>query len=153
MRRKRGLSLIFIRNRKYPILLPELDDLQELRIMLSQRIEQWAEGYLAAGRMEGRMEGRVEGRVEGRMEGRLEGEIGVLSRLLSRRFGPLPTWAAARSVSKTARCSPAGAVTVTMRPCVPARCTLRCCARPMLTPGCWPFVPTRPWPYPACAPS
>ena len=69
-----------IRNRKYPILLPELDDLQELRIMLSQRIEQWAEGYLAAGRMEGRM----------------EGEIGVLSRLLSRRFGPLPTWAATR---------------------------------------------------------
>ena len=64
--------------------------------MLSQRIEQWAEGYLAAGRMEGRMEGRVEGRVEGRMEGRLEGEIGVLTRLLSRRFGPLPTWAETR---------------------------------------------------------
>ena len=69
-----------IRNRKYPILLPELDDLQELRIMLSQRIEQWAEGYLAAGRM----------------EGRLEGEIGVLTRLLSRRFGPLPSWAETR---------------------------------------------------------
>lgn len=32
-----------IRNRKYPILLPELDDLQELRIMLSQRIEQWCQ--------------------------------------------------------------------------------------------------------------
>ena len=69
-----------IRNRKYPILLPELDDLQELRIMLSQRIEQWAEGYLAADRK----------------EGRLEGEIGVLSRLLTRRFGPLPTWAETR---------------------------------------------------------
>jgi len=77
-----------IRNRKYPILLPELDDLQELRIMLSQRIEQWAEGYLATGRKEGRMEGRN--------EGRLEGEIAVLSRLLTRRFGPLPAWAEAR---------------------------------------------------------
>ena len=73
-----------IRNRKYPILLPELDDLQELRIMLSQRIEQWAEGYLATGRK------------EGRSEGRLEGEIAVLSRLLTRRFGPLPAWAEAR---------------------------------------------------------
>ena len=81
-----------IRNRKYPILLPELDDLQELRIMLSQRIEQWAEGYLATGRKEGRMEGRS----EGRLEGRLEGEIAVLARLLTRRFGPLPAWAEAR---------------------------------------------------------
>jgi predicted transposase YdaD len=77
-----------IRNRKYPILLPELDDLQELRIMLSQRIEQWAEGYLAAGRKEGRLEGRS--------EGRLEGEIAVLARLLTRRFGALPTWADTR---------------------------------------------------------
>lgn len=58
-----------------------LEDLQELRIMLSQRIEQWAEGYLAIGR------------TEGRMEGRLEGEIGVLTRQLTRRFGALPTWA------------------------------------------------------------
>ena len=45
--------------------------------MLSQRIEQWAEGYLAIGRT----------------EGRLEGEIGVLTRQLTRRFGALPTWA------------------------------------------------------------
>lgn len=73
-----------IRNRKYPILLPELDDLQELRIMLSQRIEQWAEGYLATGRK------------EGRTEGRLEGEMAVLARQLTRRFGPLPAWAEAR---------------------------------------------------------
>lgn len=48
--------------------------------MLSQRIEQWAEGYLATGRM----------------EGRLEGEIGVLTRQLTRRFGALPTWADTR---------------------------------------------------------
>ena len=53
--------------------------------MLSQRIEQWAEGYLATGRKEGRVEGRV--------EGRLEGEIGVLTRQLARRFGALPAWA------------------------------------------------------------
>lgn len=52
--------------------------------MLSQRIEQWAEGYLAAGRK------------EGHMEGRLEGEIAVLARQLTRRFGPLPTWVETR---------------------------------------------------------
>ena len=69
-----------IRNRKYPILLPELDDLQELSIMLSQRIEQWAEGFIATGRM----------------EGRVEGEARVLARLLVRRFGALPAWAEAR---------------------------------------------------------
>ena len=64
------------RNRKCPIVLPELDDLQELNIMLSQRIEQWAEGYIATGRM--------------------EGEARVLARLLARRFGVLPEWAEAR---------------------------------------------------------
>ena len=77
-----------LRNRKYPILLPELDDLQELSIMLSQRIEQWAEGFIATGRKEGRVEGRV--------EGRLEGEARVLARQLVRRFGELPAWAEAR---------------------------------------------------------
>ena len=76
------------RNRKCPIVLPELDDLQELNIMLSQRIEQWAEGYIATGRMEGRMEGRT--------EGRMEGEARVLARQLARRFGVLPAWAEAR---------------------------------------------------------
>lgn len=78
------LRAALLRNRKYPILLPELDDLQELSIMLSQRIEQWAEGYIASSR------------VEGRMEGRAEGEARVLERLLTRRFGLLPAWAEAR---------------------------------------------------------
>lgn len=68
------------RNRKYPILLPELDDLQELSVMLSQRIEQWAEAYIATGRQ------------EGRQEGLLKGEARMLGRLLTRRFGPLPAW-------------------------------------------------------------
>ena len=48
--------------------------------MLSQRIEQWAEVYIATGRMEGRM----------------EGEARALARQLARRFGVLPEWAEAR---------------------------------------------------------
>lgn len=72
------------RNRKSPILLPELDDLQELKIMLSQRIEKWAKEFQA--------EGEKKGRIEGRLEGRMEGEARMLERLLSRRFGELPPW-------------------------------------------------------------
>ncbi|MFA7605208.1 MAG: Rpn family recombination-promoting nuclease/putative transposase [Rhodocyclaceae bacterium] len=78
------LRAVLKRNRKYPILLPELDDLQELRIMLSQRIEQWAEGFIAKGEQ------------KGRLEGRLEGQARILARQLTRRFGLLPDWAAQR---------------------------------------------------------
>lgn len=76
------------RNRKSPILLPELDDLQELKIMLSQRIEKWAKEFEAECEKKGRMEGRMEGRLEGRMEG----EVRMLERQLTRRFGELPSW-------------------------------------------------------------
>ena len=72
------------RNRRYSIELPELDDLQELSIMLSQRIEQWAEAYMATGQE------------KGRLEGRLEGQASLLSRLLEHRFGELPVWAQER---------------------------------------------------------
>jgi hypothetical protein len=73
------------RNKKYPILLPELDDLQELNIMLAQRIEQWAEAYIATGRQEGRQ----------------EGEAKLLTRLLKRRFGELPAWVELKLTSAT----------------------------------------------------
>lgn len=76
------------RNRKSPILLPELDDLQELKSMLSQRIEKWAKEFQA----EGERKGRAMGVEEGRQEGRLEGQARVLERLLTRRFGDLPAW-------------------------------------------------------------
>jgi predicted transposase YdaD len=36
------------------------------------------------------------GRQEGREEGRQEGELAILSRLLEKRFGALPNWAAER---------------------------------------------------------
>ena len=77
------------RNRKSPILLPELDDLQELNSMLSQRIEKWAKEFQA------------EGERKGRQEGRLEGEARVLERQLTRRFGDLPAWVRERLGSAT----------------------------------------------------
>lgn len=64
------------RNRRYTIPLPELDDLQELSVMLSQRIEEWAKAYMATGEE----------------KGLLEGEARMLGRQLTRRFGELPVW-------------------------------------------------------------
>jgi predicted transposase YdaD len=81
------------RNRKSPILLPELDDLQELKSMLSQRIEKWAKEFQA--------EGERKGRAMGVEEGRLEGQARVLDRLLTRRFGDLPAWVRERLGSAT----------------------------------------------------
>ena len=48
------------------------------------------------GRIEGREKGRAEGLQEGRAEGLQEGEARFLTRLLERRFGPLPDEIAAR---------------------------------------------------------
>jgi predicted transposase YdaD len=41
-------------------------------------------------------EGKIEGKAEGKAEGNAEGKASVLKRLLTRRFGALPTWAERR---------------------------------------------------------
>ncbi|EQD51168.1 transposase, partial [mine drainage metagenome] len=38
---------------EYSILLPEVNDLQELRVMLSDRLEEWAHQYKAEGMQQG----------------------------------------------------------------------------------------------------
>ena len=55
-----------MRKPEYRILLPEVDNLQGLRIMLSEQLEVWARQYEA------------------------RGEIMALQRLLSKRFGVIP---------------------------------------------------------------
>lgn len=65
-----------MRKAEYRIVLPELDDLQELKVMLSERLEEWAHGYKA--------------------EGVQQGEALALQRLLTKRFGAIPTGIAAR---------------------------------------------------------
>lgn len=67
-----------MRKAEYRILLPEIDDLQELKIMLAERLEEWAHGY------------KAEGMQQGRQQGRQEGEGVLLRRQLIRRFGSLP---------------------------------------------------------------
>jgi predicted transposase YdaD len=68
--------------------------------MLAERFEvifkQVEQRGWQAGLLEGEQKGLLEGRHEGLHEGEQRGEVNVLSRQLSRRFGPLPEWALAR---------------------------------------------------------
>jgi len=79
------IRAVFMRNPQYRMILPEVDNLQELKIMLSERVKQWAQDYEA----KGRMEGRVEGQMEGLLEGRRAEASATLLRLLQRRFGQI----------------------------------------------------------------
>ncbi len=58
-----------------------LNDLQEVRSMLAERVKEWTEGW--------KREGRQEGRQEGLQLGLQQGEALLLLRQLERRFGPL----------------------------------------------------------------
>jgi hypothetical protein len=56
-----------MRKAEYRIVLPQIDDLQELNVMLAERIEEWAHAYKA------------------------EGEALALQKLLKKRFGAVPS--------------------------------------------------------------
>jgi hypothetical protein len=70
----------FLRSRLPGMDVPELNDLEEARIMLSERVVDWTQQW----------------KQEGRLEGRLEEAFAILNKLLRRRFGELPAWAVAR---------------------------------------------------------
>ncbi len=72
-----------MRKEKYHVVLPQIDDLQEVRIMLSERLEEWAHAYKA----EGMQSGMQQGIEKGMQQGMQQGEIYALQRLLSKRFG------------------------------------------------------------------
>jgi len=60
-----------MRKAEYRIVLPQIDDLQELNVMLAERLEEWAHAYKA--------------------EGKTEGEALALQKLLKKRFGVVPS--------------------------------------------------------------
>jgi hypothetical protein len=62
--------------------------MKEVRNMLQTRVEQWIEQW--------KQEGLAAGLREGERQGRQQGEAALLLRLLARRFGVLPAWAADR---------------------------------------------------------
>ena len=64
-----------MRKQEYGIVMPQVDDLQEIRVMLADKVEEWAKAYIA------------EGEIKGKQEGRQQGEVLALQRLLAKRFG------------------------------------------------------------------
>jgi len=64
--------------KNYAIVLPEVDDLQEIKVMFGDRLEIWAEGI------------KAEAKVEGEQVGVQKGELLILQRLLAKRFGAIP---------------------------------------------------------------
>jgi len=73
----RWLSATLMRKPEYGILLPEVDDLQEIKVMLADKVEVWAKSYIA------------EGKQEGLQEGLQKGEMLALQKLLAKRFGAI----------------------------------------------------------------
>jgi hypothetical protein len=71
-----------MRKPEYGIVLPQVDDLQEINVMLSQRLEEWAHRYKA--------EGVLQGIEQGIEQGLVKGESKLLRKQLERKFGPLP---------------------------------------------------------------
>jgi flagellar biosynthesis/type III secretory pathway protein FliH len=54
-----------MRKTEYRIVLPQIDDLQELNVMLAERLEQWATGYKAEGVQIGVQQGMQQGMQQG----------------------------------------------------------------------------------------
>jgi flagellar biosynthesis/type III secretory pathway protein FliH len=86
-----GYKLLFSTPEVVLGFIPEIRGLEELKMTLAEKFDQWAKEY--------KQEGQKEGRKEGKKEGKREGEALVLQRLLSRRFDPLPPEVLARIAS------------------------------------------------------
>ncbi len=81
-----------MRKPEYRIVLPEIDDLQEVKVMLADRLEEWARGYKA----EGVQQGMQQGVQQGMQQGVQKGEALALQRLLYQRFGAITSDITAR---------------------------------------------------------
>ena len=65
--------------------IPEIENLQEARTMLAERVKDWKKQW----QEEARKEGEKAGQKKGRKEGRKEGESTVLLKQLARKFGTI----------------------------------------------------------------
>jgi len=91
------LKRVLLPGRVSGVEFSDLNELQEVRSMLAERVVEWTRDWKQQGIEEGRQEGRLEGRLEGRQEGlqegkrqgKKEGEAALLTRQLELRFGSL----------------------------------------------------------------
>jgi predicted transposase YdaD len=86
----RQAFLVWLRRVLLPGRLPAVDfgqvsELEEMRDMLAQRVQDWTREW----KEQGLREGRAEGRAEGLAQGRRAGGAALLERQLEHRFGPL----------------------------------------------------------------
>ena len=85
------LKRVFLPGRMPDVEFDEIQDLQEVTNMLSERVKNWTKNWeqqgIEKGRQQGWQQGRQQGRQEGRQEGKLEGEMDLLLHLLEWRFG------------------------------------------------------------------
>ena len=79
------LKRVFLPGRVRGVEFTDLNDLQEVRSMLAERVIEWTEQW----KREGLEKGRQEGLLKGRQEGRQEGEAALLLQLLEHRFGAI----------------------------------------------------------------
>lgn len=80
------LRQAFLKTRLPTVQFPELGNLEEIRIMLTDRVLDWTQQWKQEGLQAGREEGLRAGRQEGLQEG-LHSERRMLRRLVRRRFG------------------------------------------------------------------
>ena len=71
----------------------EMHDLQEINAMLAERVKEWTREWESRGIALGEARGIALGEAIGKAQGMVQGEAELLSRLLTKRFGPLPVWA------------------------------------------------------------
>jgi predicted transposase/invertase (TIGR01784 family) len=79
---------VFLPARMPGVDFAQIHDLQEVRIMLEERVKEWTEDWKQQGLEEGRQKGLQQGLEEGRQEGRQEGEAVMLLRQTELKFGP-----------------------------------------------------------------
>ena len=102
LRRMFGLWIraTLMRKSEYSILLPQVHDLQELNVMLADKLKEWALEYKAEGVQEGIEQGiekGIEQGIEKGIEKGMEkGERLALQKLLSKRFSSIPPEITAR---------------------------------------------------------
>jgi predicted transposase/invertase (TIGR01784 family) len=80
------LRATLMRKSEYGIVMPQVDDLQEINVMLADKVELWAKAYIA----EGELKGLEQGLQKGLEKGQQKGEALALQKLLAKRFGTIP---------------------------------------------------------------
>src|SRR5699024_3039163 len=84
------------------VALPAVDDLLEIKAMMTEHSRAWTHQWKAEGLKEGLKEGLEEGLKQGLEKGHQEGASAVLQKLLQRKFGTLPAATKHRLNSATA---------------------------------------------------